>query len=617
MKKQIQHIVGEHWNNRLAALTKILGETTRQIEDILILEDYYRTGHKDESLRKSLGSFGSKILDVESLSSVLQQGDEGRLIKKERYRRVQKLFQELEKLCKSYQDAPPRCQFFDLAQGTEKILGAFEDHIGDVAHAFHLLRVAKLEARAKYEPATHEAFFKKFNWRHLDNAEMELCPPFVVFSSPQDNFGEYAADLLKLVTSGKPLKIFIMRSTLDNGVAETGRAAALKGSTDLELLFISLRNVYFLQGSVASQTPLEDLIGKGLSSPRPSVFSVFTSRTVDDAFQARASRALLARAFPHFVYDPDKASDFVSCLDLSENPALEEVWVKDALEYVSEEGETRQIDRTLTFADFAAGEEALQNQFETLPEEFETDTAIPLAEYLLLKPEERRGKIPFIYTLDEEKHLVRRVPSSSMIAQTADKRHLWHTLQELGGIKNPFVIAAERRTKEKVSAEKERSLNELKQRMESQIAAREQEAVAAAMRNLAARLTGMSVTGPAPQGAVSPAPGAVPAPAVTPAVEAPVVPEEAEEEEAAPVSEFPWIETKLCTTCDECTNINKNIFVYNADKRAVIKDPRGGPYSDIVKAAEKCSSGAIHPGLPQDPNEKDLEKWIKRAEPHQ
>jgi pyruvate-ferredoxin/flavodoxin oxidoreductase len=338
---------------------------------------------------------------------------------------------------------------------------------------------------------------------------------------------------------------------------------------------------------------------------------------VDDAFQARASRALLARAFPHFVYDPDAASDFVSCLDLSENPALEEVWVKDALEYVSEEGETRQIDRTLTFADFAAGEEALQNQFETLPEESEMDTAMPLAEYLPLKPEERRGKIPFIYALDEEKHLVRRVPSPSMIAQTADKRHLWHTLQELGGIKNPFVIAAERRTKEKVSAEKERSLNELKQRMESQIAAREQEAVAAAMRNLAARLTGMSVTGPAPQGAVSPAPGAVPAPAVTPAVEAPVVPEEAEEEEAAPVSEFPWIETKLCTTCDECTNINKNIFVYNADKRAVIKDPRGGPYSDIVKAAEKCSSGAIHPGLPQDPNEKDLEKWIKRAEPHQ
>jgi hypothetical protein len=451
MKKQIQHIIVEHWNNRLAALKKLLGETTRQIEDILILEDYYRTGHKDESLRKSLGNFGSKILDVETLSSVLQQGDEGRSIKKERYHRVQNLFQELEKLRKSYQDAPPRCQFFDLGQGTDKILDAFEEHIAAVAHTFRLLRVARLETRAKYVASTHEAFFETFNWRHLDNAEMELCPPFVVFSKPQGNFGEYLAALLQLVTSGKPLKIFILRSTLDNGVAETGRAAALRGSTDLELLFISLRNVFFMQGSVAGQTPLEDLIGKGLNSPRPSVFSLFTSATVDDAFQERASRALLARAFPHFVYDPDAAPDFVSRLDLSQNPDLEEVWAKEGLEYLSEEGETRQKERALTFADFASGEPSLRGQFETLAEESEPDAAMPLADYLLAKPEERRGKTPFIYALDGEKHLVRWTPSASLIAQAADRMHLWHTLQELAGIKNPYVIAAEQRTKEEVS----------------------------------------------------------------------------------------------------------------------------------------------------------------------
>ena len=76
----------------------------------------------------------------------------------------------------------------------------------------------------------------------------------------------------------------------------------------------------------------------------------------------------------------------------------------------------------------------------------------------------------------------------------------------------------------------------------------------------------------------------------------------------------PWIETELCTSCDECTNLNGNIFVYDGNKKAVIKDPQGGPYTDIVKAAERCTAQVIHPGTPKDPNSvKNVEKWIARA----
>ena len=48
-----------------------------------------------------------------------------------------------------------------------------------------------------------------------------------------------------------------------------------------------------------------------------------------------------------------------------------------------------------------------------------------------------------------------------------------------------------------------------------------------------------------------------------------------------------------------------------------MKNARGGPFSDIVRAAEKCTGGCIHPGTPADPGEKDVEKWIKRAEKFQ
>ncbi len=417
--------------------------------------------------------------------------------------------------------------------------------------------------------------------------------------------------LLELVTSGKPLKTFVLRPSFFTGVAETGRAAALRSASDIELLFLSLRNVYFLQNSMAGPNGLAEPIGRGLRSPRPAVFSILT----DNGRQERASEALLSRAFPHFVYDPDRASDFVSCLDLGENTAPDEMWPKASLEYVSEDGKTQYLERPFTFADFAVNEKEFQEQFSPVPANLAESTLVPLVDYLGMTPVGRLGKTPFIFHRNQEKHLVKLVPSQAMVARTADKLHLWHTLQELGGIKNPFVQAAEQRLKEQLTAEREKSLSEQKAQLESQLQTRESEAVAVAMRNLALRLTGMSAATPAmaapapalqaPAKALSEAPAAAPKPAVAAPKAEPV---------AAPVSELPWIEEKLCTTCDEGTNINKKIFAYNGNKKAYILNPRGGPYRDIVRAAEKCSSGAIHPGLPQDPNEKDLDKLIKRAE---
>jgi len=93
--------------------------------------------------------------------------------------------------------------------------------------------------------------------------------------------------------------------------------------------------------------------------------------------------------------------------------------------------------------------------------------------------------------------------------------------------------------------------------------------------------------------------------------------EAAAEVQKKPSGDQVWIESKLCTTCDECITINKKIFGYNKDKKAVVLDPKGGPFRDIVKAAEKCSAKIIHPGRPLDPKEKDLDKWVKRAEKFQ
>jgi pyruvate-ferredoxin/flavodoxin oxidoreductase len=75
----------------------------------------------------------------------------------------------------------------------------------------------------------------------------------------------------------------------------------------------------------------------------------------------------------------------------------------------------------------------------------------------------------------------------------------------------------------------------------------------------------------------------------------------------------PWLDTDECTACDECVDLNREMFAYNASKKAYIKDPNAGPYSHLVKAAERCTARVIHPGVPRDRSEKGIDKWIARG----
>ena len=61
--------------------------------------------------------------------------------------------------------------------------------------------------------------------------------------------------------------------------------------------------------------------------------------------------------------------------------------------------------------------------------------------------------------------------------------------------------------------------------------------------------------------------------------------------------------------------VNPKLFVYGESGKATITDPKNGTYKDLVIAAERCPSGSIHPGLPLNKKEKNLDKWIERAEP--
>jgi len=103
--------------------------------------------------------------------------------------------------------------------------------------------------------------------------------------------------------------------------------------------------------------------------------------------------------------------------------------------------------------------------------------------------------------------------------------------------------------------------------------------------------------------------------AIAPASSPAVAPAAVAVEESEDHGMDPYIDTERCTSCNECTNLNNKLFVYNADKLAEIGDPKAGTFQQLVKAAEACPVEIIHPGTPLNPKEKDLAKWLKRAEP--
>ena len=45
----------------------------------------------------------------------------------------------------------------------------------------------------------------------------------------------------------------------------------------------------------------------------------------------------------------------------------------------------------------------------------------------------------------------------------------------------------------------------------------------------------------------------------------------------------------------------------------MVINPKGSKFADIVKSAEKCTAGCIHPGTPWNMSEPGIEKLMARA----
>lgn len=235
------------------------------------------------------------------------------------------------------------------------------------------------------------------------------------------------------------------------------------------------------------------------------------------------------------------------------------------------------MDLPLTFADFAASEGRFRKQFRVSPRDAWNDDMIPLHEFLDMDEDEREGSFPYIWGVDSKNRLIRIICSAEMVLSCEERRTFWHQIKGVAGELNQVDVDS------LVEQTKVDMANRLSSTLLSLVASG----------NAGTLSDSFSATGAAAPGGNGSA--------------------GAEAADYEPV----WIETPECTTCDECTEIAPKIFVYNDEKLAVVSNPKGGSYKDIVRAAEKCTAGCLHPGTPWNMAEKDIDKLIKRAEKYQ
>ena len=475
-------------------------------------------------------------------------------------------------------------------------MGIFEGHMAHMADGFKAVRMAEIELNGGYNKDKHEDFFTYYNWKQFTDDELHLCPPVVSIGGDGAMYDIGFQNLSRMMMSGKPIKVLILDTQV---YSNTGGQACTSGFTgqvsdmaqygksfhgkeevrkEISLIAMAHRTTYVAQGSISNPTHLIESFIEGINAKRPALFNVYSPcmpehGIADDLAEHQSKLAVESRAYPLIRYNPDKGTLPEECFELDGNPSLETDWPEYTLAYTDEQGQKGKMTVPMTFADFAVTEGRFRKQFRTVPRDAWNDNMVPLHEYLELTGDDREGKFPYIWAVNAKNRLIRVIPAEPLVKSCEDRRNFWRLLKSMAGVRAQVGTA----DADQVRAEFAQSL--------------------------AARLLEMAASGGL-VGNGTPLTASTTVAALPPAS----APETANGDYTAP-----WIDSAQCTSCDECIGINPKIFAYDDSKHAFVKNPKGGPYKDLVRAAEKCTAQVIHPGTPFDPKEKDLDKLTKRA----
>jgi pyruvate-ferredoxin/flavodoxin oxidoreductase len=464
-------------------------------------------------------------------------------------------------------------------------MGVFEGHMARMAEGFKAVRMAELELAGGYNASEHEDFFRRFTWPQFSEQEWLLCPPVVSIGGDGAMYDIGFQNLSRAMMSGLPIKVLVVDTQVYSNtggqactsgfisqisdMAPFGAAQRGKQETRKEISLIGMahRTAYVMQGTIAHSTHLIESYIDGLNSRRPALFNIYAvcppeHGVADDRSVDQSKLAVEGRAYPLFRFNPDLGTTFSECVSLEGNPSIEQDWPTYTLKYADEQGAEQKMVLPMTFADFAATEGRFGKQFRKAPPETWNDDMVLLADFLKLDRSEREGKFPFIWGVDQKNRLMRLLVTEELVRSTEERLAFWKQLKDVAGLGKSAVDT-------EMLADQVRA--ELLQKITASLG-----------------VSGGDMVSAVPLAAQGAAP-------------------------AANGYEPVWVETPECTACDECTTLAPKVFAYNEQKQVIVVNPKGGKFADLVKAAEKCTAGCLHPGTPWNMNEPGIEKLMARA----
>jgi pyruvate-ferredoxin/flavodoxin oxidoreductase len=376
--------------------------------------------------------------------------------------------------------------------------GIFEGLSASAVADFRALRTARLELDDAYDPVAHDAFFKFFRWSQFTKEELGLLPTVISMGGDGATYDIGFGALSRLLVTDTPIKVIVLNSGVysntggqastasyssqDSDLTRFGKAQSGKQEDRKELGLIAAfhPNVFVVQTSTALQGHfMKNMLAFLNYSDSPAVLDVYTpcqaEHGIADAAASEHGRlAVESRMSPVFVHDPRRGDSLAEWFSLEGNPEPDKDWASTTIEYVDADGSMKLLNIPMTPADFARGESRFKKHFRKLADGVE---GVPIHEYVTLSPAAREGKTPFVWSTDDDKHLIRLELDAPIVHLVEERRKYWRTLQHLAGL--PV---------QRTDAEHRAAMAELQQRFQQSVSEREGsiDQIARAMSELAA-----------------------------------------------------------------------------------------------------------------------------------
>jgi len=612
---------------RFTALAERLREG---LDDLLLLERLQSDAGRDPaSLSASLG-LPASMIDATLLAAAVGTVRGSDPLSAERRARVQSARDVLDGWLTTSATAPYTAVLVAPGAGLELPLvpGGWTEHPEPMAAAVGLFdglalraipvvraaRTATLELDDAYDDLLHREALERLSWESFTRDELALLSGVTAVVPGSHVRGGGESDLAALMRSGRPVGAVILDETNpDEGATE---GATTRDS--LGWIAAAYREGLVVQIALTRPAHASEGMHRLARATRPWALVVSTERQAPgDLSSVRAEVDLAGRSAPLLAYDPDAGESWAERLSLEGNPQIDQRWPVVQLDCRDEDGTETVLDIAVTHAHALALQPAFADHFLAIPTTGWAADQVPVAEYVAsMVPSEPQRTLPFVWTIDAAGVLGRALVSRDVALACLDRMRAWRLLQELAGYDNVHAHRAAAEARSDALATAGQAAEELERAHDAALDQARAETARESMERLAAAL--MDLDGPLVGAPAPPAPP--PPPTTVPTATATSETQTAEAVVAvapAPlIGADPWVDSPMCTTCNECTNLNGLLFAYDGDKQAFLADASAGTFAELVRAAELCPADCIHPGKPRSGDSTATPEMIERAAPY-